>query len=590
MAFETGENIGAYRIIEKLGHGGMATVYKAYHARLDRFVALKVLHPAFLEDPNFLARFQREARVVAKLEHPNIVPIYDFADHQEQPYLVMKYIEGETLKALLKRGRLSVEQIWGVVNAVGAGLGYAHEQGILHRDVKPSNVIMAKDGKIYLADFGLARIAQAGESTLTSDMIMGTPQYISPEQAMGEKNLDNRTDIYSFGVMLYEMVVGQVPFSSDTPFSIIHDHIYSPLPLPHLINPGVPDEVERVLLKALAKERNDRYETVEALCAAFKKAWDDAKVDMADVTMTSPVPPIQPQHSPTATTLPPQETTKKRQPEPKTKKNAKQTRWLLISGGILLLAAIVFALSSLGQDNLARNIPKQAAENNSENAPLPLPIGADSPSVDLIDAQEWVTSAPNDPYAHLNLALVLLETSPEQRKPIEQALKTAGTLAQGDTAFFEDAGYSLMEYNAWTESALMFQQGLENLSPQENFTEEYDTLLYGFIESVYKAANQPNMPASLPFDQIAAIDEPISQIAKARYAFYQGKSEDALAILRNTKKQYPDLPEALLLEGEILAQSRKFKQAEQTFNTLLEFEELPDWIYIEAEAALSQLP
>jgi tetratricopeptide (TPR) repeat protein len=188
------------------------------------------------------------------------------------------------------------------------------------------------------------------------------------------------------------------------------------------------------------------------------------------------------------------------------------------------------------------------------------------------------------------LALVLLETSPEQRKPIEQALKTAGTLAQGDTAFFEDAGYSLMEYNAWTESALMFQQGLENLSPQENFTKEYDTLLYGFIESVYKAANQPNMPASLPFDQIAAIDEPISQIAKARYAFYQGKPEDALAILRNTKKQYPDLPEALLLEGEILAQSRKFKQAEQTFNTLLEFEELPDWIYIEAEAALSQLP
>ena len=175
MAFELGENVGPYRIMEKLGRGGMATVYKAYHANLDRYVALKVLHPAFLEDPNFLARFQREARLVAKLEHPNIVPVYDFADHEEQPYLVMKYIEGETLKAHLNRGRLEPDEIWKVVEAVGAGLGYAHKQGVLHRDIKPSNVIMAKDDRAYLADFGLARIAQSGESTLSSDMIMGTP-------------------------------------------------------------------------------------------------------------------------------------------------------------------------------------------------------------------------------------------------------------------------------------------------------------------------------------------------------------------------------------------------------------------------------
>ncbi|MCF6278141.1 MAG: serine/threonine protein kinase, partial [Anaerolineales bacterium] len=181
MPFNDGENVGPYRVMEKLGQGGMATVYKAYHASLDRYVALKVLHPAFLEDPNFLARFQREARVVAKLEHPNIVPIYDFADHEGQPYLVMKFVEGETLKALLSRGRLSSQQIWKVVDSVGSGLAYAHKQGILHRDVKPSNVIMANDGQIYLADFGLARIAQSGESTLTSDMIMGTPQYISPD-------------------------------------------------------------------------------------------------------------------------------------------------------------------------------------------------------------------------------------------------------------------------------------------------------------------------------------------------------------------------------------------------------------------------
>ncbi|HVN15370.1 MAG TPA: serine/threonine-protein kinase, partial [Anaerolineales bacterium] len=180
MTFNMGENVGPYRIVEQLGQGGMATVYKAYHAALDRYVALKVLHPAFSEDKTFELRFQREARVVAKLEHPHIVPVYDYAEHEHRPYLVMKFIEGETLKARLSRGPLSSDEIQRVVDSVGSALAYAHKQGILHRDIKPSNVLIATDGTMYLADFGLARIAQAGESTLSSDSIMGTPQYISP--------------------------------------------------------------------------------------------------------------------------------------------------------------------------------------------------------------------------------------------------------------------------------------------------------------------------------------------------------------------------------------------------------------------------
>ncbi|HSD82812.1 MAG TPA: serine/threonine-protein kinase, partial [Anaerolineae bacterium] len=193
MPFNVGENVGAYRIIEQLGQGGMATVFKAYHASLDRYVALKVLHPAFGEDPAFAARFQREARVVAKLEHPNIVPIYDYAEHEKRPYLVMKFIEGDTLKARLDQGPLTSKEILGIVEAVGSALTYAHRQNVLHRDIKPSNVLVAADGQVYLADFGLARIAQLGESTLSGDMIIGTPQYISPEQAMGVKDLDERT-------------------------------------------------------------------------------------------------------------------------------------------------------------------------------------------------------------------------------------------------------------------------------------------------------------------------------------------------------------------------------------------------------------
>ena len=171
MTFAPGENVGPYRIIEQLGQGGMATVFKAYHAGLDRYVAIKVMHPAFKQDPNFLARFQREARVVAKLDHPNIVPIYDYAEHNNNPYLVMKFVEGETLKARLSRGPLTRDEGLRIVDAVGKGLAFAHGRGILHRDIKPSNILLCPDGAIYLADFGLARIAQAGESTLSSEML-----------------------------------------------------------------------------------------------------------------------------------------------------------------------------------------------------------------------------------------------------------------------------------------------------------------------------------------------------------------------------------------------------------------------------------
>jgi len=313
MPFVVGETIGPYRIVEQLGQGGMATVFKAYHAALDRYVAIKALHPAFLEDKTFLARFQREARVVARLEHSHIVPVYDFAEYEGRPYLVMKFIEGETLKARLSRGALQPEEILSIIESVGAALSYAHQQGILHRDVKPSNVILGPDGHIYLADFGLARIATAGESTLSSDMVLGTPQYISPEQALGKKELDEGTDIYSFGVLIYEMVVGKAPFSGDTPYAVIHDHIYTPLPLPRQLNPKVSPQIERVLLKALAKERSDRHEDVATLVSACRKAIGDSEPFTADtrlqsssepgsLTQVSTSPPAQPEapRTPTA--------------------------------------------------------------------------------------------------------------------------------------------------------------------------------------------------------------------------------------------------------------------------------------------------
>jgi tetratricopeptide (TPR) repeat protein/predicted Ser/Thr protein kinase len=294
MAFVPGENVGPYRIIKQLGQGGMATVFKAYHPALDRYVAIKVLHPAFKQDPNFLARFQREARIVARLEHPNIVPIYDFSEHEGSPYLVMRYIEGETLKSHLK-GIVPVGEALAILRPVCHALSYAHEQGVLHRDIKPSNIILTSEGQVFLTDFGLARIAQAGESTLSQDVIVGTPQYISPEQAIGRSDLDARTDIYSLSVVLFEMLTGRVPFSADTPYAIIHDHIFTPLPLPRSINPDITPEIERILLKGLAKERDDRFSNVDELLAAFACACGPGtgeKAVSAAETVAAPAPPL----------------------------------------------------------------------------------------------------------------------------------------------------------------------------------------------------------------------------------------------------------------------------------------------------------
>jgi serine/threonine protein kinase len=272
MALSVGQMIGPYQIVGSLGQGGMAAVYKAYHARLDRHVAIKVLHKAFLAEEGFLTRFEREAQIVAKLEHPHIVPVYDFNEHDGQPYLVMKFIEGRTLKQLLSDGPLTLDQISSLMNDIADALTYAHHNGVLHRDIKPSNIIIDATGVPYLTDFGLARIVKAGPSTMSADMILGTPQYISPEQAAGLPELSPATDVYSLGVVLYELVVGRVPFNADTPYAVVHDHIYTELPRPGEINPAIPEPVEQVLVKALAKKPADRFGTPSEMMQSFRDA------------------------------------------------------------------------------------------------------------------------------------------------------------------------------------------------------------------------------------------------------------------------------------------------------------------------------
>jgi serine/threonine protein kinase len=278
MALQPGATLGQYQIQEVIGSGGMATVYKAHHTRLNRTVAIKMMHPQYLAEEQFKVRFEREAQVIAKLDHPNIVTVYDYDEYERQPYLVIKYIEGQTLKSVIQQAALPLPTILRIMNGVAAALDYAHQEGVLHRDVKPSNIILSEDLTPYVTDFGLARIAQIGETTLSADVMLGTPQYISPEQARGEKQLDHHTDLYSFGIVLYELLVGRVPFSADSAYATIHEQIYVAPPLPSEFNAEITPAVEAVLLKSLEKDPRQRYHTARELMQALEEALNASGV------------------------------------------------------------------------------------------------------------------------------------------------------------------------------------------------------------------------------------------------------------------------------------------------------------------------
>ena len=263
-----GHTLGAYQLTERLGQGGMATVYKAYEPVLDRYVAVKVLPQFFANDPNFMQRFQREAKAVAQLNHPAIVPVCSFGEDKSITYIAMQYVAGGTLKQ--SRGQVhSPQDAIRLILPVVQALAFAHQRGIIHRDIKPSNVLLS-DGKWpLLADFGLAKMVENSGQLTGTGVGVGTPMYMSPEQGEGHP-VDHRTDIYSLGIMLYEMLTGDVPFRADTPMAIVIKHMTAPMPMPRAVNPAIPEELERVILKATAKAPDDRYQTADELATALE--------------------------------------------------------------------------------------------------------------------------------------------------------------------------------------------------------------------------------------------------------------------------------------------------------------------------------
>jgi eukaryotic-like serine/threonine-protein kinase len=267
----TGQSFGRYHIIDKLGEGGMATVYKAYDTRLERDVAIKVIRvdqfsPATLQ--SVLARFEREAKSLARLTHPNVVHISDYGEQDNVPYLVMDYLPGGTLKSRLGQP-LKWQEACKLLLPIAQALGYAHEQNLIHRDVKPANILLTNKGQPMLTDFGIAKILDTGGQTLTATGVgIGTPEYMAPEQWTGKTT--PQSDIYSLGVVMYEMLTGRTPFSSDTPAAILLKQATEPLPRPMQYAQDLPEAVEKVLIKALAREPADRYQTMDDFARALE--------------------------------------------------------------------------------------------------------------------------------------------------------------------------------------------------------------------------------------------------------------------------------------------------------------------------------
>ena len=280
-----GQTLGKYRILDPLGRGGMAQVYRAYHPQLDRYVALKILRSDLVEEKEFLARFKREARAVAALRHPHIVQIYDFDVQNDLYYMVMELLEGDSLKAHLnfvrgKGERLPLGDTVRIFNDALEGLGYAHGEGVIHRDLKPANIMLTRSGRAVLTDFGIAQIVGATQYTV-SGALMGTLSYMAPEQGL-EGICDARSDIYSMGIAYYEALTGTVPFDADTPLAILMKHINDPLPMPRSLNPGIPEPFERVALKALAKHAEDRFQSAIEMAGSLTTAAQESGIQVPE--------------------------------------------------------------------------------------------------------------------------------------------------------------------------------------------------------------------------------------------------------------------------------------------------------------------
>ena len=452
-----GKDVGGYRIISQIGRGGMATVFKAYQASLDRYVAVKVMPPYYAEqDDTFLKRFRQEAKAIASLRHPNILIVIDYGEEDETTYIVMEFVEAGTLTEIMGKP-MAPDQLLGLTDQVAGALHYAHEQGVIHRDIKPSNILLPKPDWPLLTDFGLAKIV--GGSQLTqSGTVAGTPAYMSPEQGRGEK-VDSRSDIYSLGIVLYEMATGVVPFHAETPMAVVVKHIIDPLPLPRSKNPELSEGIERVILKSLSKDPDDRFQDAEQMAKALKEAvrelpagaaeavpavptaQETTMVDEADVAAESekPVSKAEPAAAAAAEGLTGEEGAAKRD-KPMLSRGGK----IAVGIGGLLLAAIVcvIGIGALSEDDTPVGEQPTAAEQELSSVDIDPGLERIPENVELFLEQAWA----------------LVESG--EYDAAGEMINAATEIGSEESWVHEEAGYIIMDMQDYGPAAEEFRQAL----------------------------------------------------------------------------------------------------------------------------------
>lgn len=492
----TPEKINRYEIKGELGRGGMATVFEAYDPRFQRPVAVKVLPKEFLHDPEFKARFTREARTIAALEHPAIVPVYDFGEHEDQPFLVMRLMNGGSLTDRLEQGPLSIDEASEILKRVGSALDRAHSQGIIHRDLKPGNILFDHYGDAFLADFGIARIVSSSSQLTASGSLVGTPSYMSPEQVYGDKELDGRADIYALGVILYQMLTGEIPYEADTPARMMMAHVMNPVP--HLTDKR-PDlaECDNVITKAMAKERDERYPTASDLSSDLTAVTQRLKQPTLP-----PIKPEEPDPTPepetvSATVATAVETTTA---VPESDENAfdeptfadeltassseggnKIPKWLWVVAGLLALFCLI---GTVGTGLLIANLfDEQDDEPDEADVATAVVADAESTETDTDEADsDSVFDALNDAIpTETAEAAVTEETATETATAVAEEMDAALATRESIEATREAEGNNEAETGTSTFDALATRQALEATREASGISPDLN--LFGHFEN-----------------------------------------------------------------------------------------------------------